>query len=242
MQGRNTRHSQMAARRKIVMTAAGALLSVFSRTVLSSNTTRNSDSSADFSPNVRRKKVYVVHGYMASPQDHWFPWLKRRLAADGFDVEVLQMPTPDRPSATAWDKFLKARIVRHDLDTFFVAHSLGCISLLRHLLQEGKNNVGGMVLVSGFAEPLPGLPQLTEFVTGVGNLTVLSGRVTHRTVIAARDDSIVPYASSARLAQQLRADFVPVERGGHFLGSDGFTEFGLVYEHLVSMARSESRQ
>lgn len=54
----------------------------------------------------------------------------------------------------------------------------------------------------------------------------------HRAIIAAIDDSIVPLAFSKELAESLDATFIPVERGHHFLGDDGFTEFPLVLEEL----------
>lgn len=30
-----------------------------------------------------KKQVYIIHGYRASSTNHWFPWLKKRLLADG---------------------------------------------------------------------------------------------------------------------------------------------------------------
>ncbi|MED4253322.1 alpha/beta hydrolase, partial [Priestia megaterium] len=27
------------------------------------------------------KQVYIIHGYGASPSNHWFPWLKEKLLA-----------------------------------------------------------------------------------------------------------------------------------------------------------------
>lgn len=173
---------------------------------------------------------------MAQPSDHWFPWLKKRLVDEGFDVDILPMPNSAHPDALAWDQFLEARIGRHDQDTFFVAHSLGCISLLRYLARKTATSVGGFVLVSGFSEPLPQLPQLDPFIAPADVLERARAIAARRTVIAARDDAIVPYESTWRLARQLQARFVTVDRGGHFLGSEGFTEFGLVYEHLVAMA------
>ena len=32
---------------------------------------------------------YIVHGYQASPDSHWFPWLKRLLTADGHTVHTI---------------------------------------------------------------------------------------------------------------------------------------------------------
>ncbi len=37
-------------------------------------------------------QVYVVHGYMASPRSHWFPWLQTRIEAEGGKTSVLELP------------------------------------------------------------------------------------------------------------------------------------------------------
>lgn len=222
------------SRRAMFLATAGSLLGGLSPHVLAAEPSGGGAVQAQ-----RRKHVYIIHGYMAKPSDHWFPWLKKRLMASGFDADVLPMPQSDRPRARAWDRFLGQRIARHDEDTFFVAHSLGCISLLRHL-DERQDRVGGVVLVSGFSEPLPGLPQLDEFALCQGKLGSIGALAGRRTVIAARDDGIVPYAATQRLAGHLDARLVTVDRGGHFLGSDGFREFPLAYDELISVARPRS--
>jgi len=63
----------------------------------------------------------------------------------------------------------------------------------------------------------------------------------HRAVIAAIDDSIVPHAFSKELADSLDATSIPVERGNHFLGSDGFTEFLPVLEELQKLWGQDNR-
>ncbi|MFC4931220.1 RBBP9/YdeN family alpha/beta hydrolase [Massilia sp. GCM10023247] len=185
-----------------------------------------------------RQKVYIVHGYTASPGDHWFAWLAGRLARDGVAVEVLPMPDSSAPDAAAWDAFLDAAIARRDADTFLVGHSLGCIAIVRHLLRDRAARYGGMVLVAGFAESLAGLEELDGFVARVGAIEGVRATVGRRSVIAARDDEIVPHAATERLAARLDADFLTVEKGGHFLGREGFTSFPLVYEQLAAMLRA----
>ena len=38
-----------------------------------------------------KKQIYVIHGYGASPDKHWFPWLKRILGNKGYEIEILKM-------------------------------------------------------------------------------------------------------------------------------------------------------
>jgi predicted alpha/beta hydrolase family esterase len=60
----------------------------------------------------------------------------------------------------------------------------------------------------------------------------------HRIVIAAADDAIVPFPLTRALAASVASSFLPVERGGHFLASDGYRQFPLVFEELQKAAKS----
>lgn len=181
-------------------------------------------------------KVYIVHGYAASPADHWFRWLERELEHRGAEVSIVDLPDAQAPDPVAWQQALAVQLGALDEDTYFVAHSLGGITLLRYLESlPGQARIGGYVLVSGFNQALPSLPQLERFLKpdiDYARLTAMAGQ---RVVIAARDDDIVPFASSRALATALDARFVPVARGGHFLARDGFDEFPLLLEQFAGM-------
>ncbi|WP_202845075.1 RBBP9/YdeN family alpha/beta hydrolase [Luteimonas saliphila] len=178
-------------------------------------------------------RVYIVHGYGASPSDHWFPWLRDAMERRGATVSIVELPTPGDPQPDAWLQTLRAQVPAPDQDTWFVAHSLGGIALLRYLVAaDAGARIGGFVLVSGFNDRLPILPQLDGFRDpdlDYGRLVRMAGQ---RVVIAADDDAIVPPPLSQDLARSLEARFVAVARGGHFLGSDGFERFPLVLDEL----------
>ena len=57
-----------------------------------------------------KKQIYVIHGYGASPDKHWFPWLKRILGNKGYEIEILKMPTPETPKVNEWIAKLKKDI------------------------------------------------------------------------------------------------------------------------------------
>ena len=42
-----------------------------------------------------KKQIYVIHGYGASPDKHWFPWLKRILGNKGYEIEKLKKTNPE---------------------------------------------------------------------------------------------------------------------------------------------------
>lgn len=185
--------------------------------------------------------IYIVHGYGASPSDHWFPWLKKEMEKKGATVSIVNLPSPNDPQPNEWQQALEAQVSSLDRNTYFVAHSLGSIALLRFL--EGTQDattIGGYILVSGFNDSLSILPQLDSFKKPSIAYGKLVQMTNNRVVITAIDDSIVPHALSKGLADSLDAKFIPVERGGHFLGSDGFTEFPLVLDELERAITSGS--
>ena len=185
-----------------------------------------------------RKQVYIIHGYGASPASHWFPWLKEKLMADDHQVSVLHMPNSSAPEKGEWLETLANKIKDLDNNTYFVAHSLGSITLLNYLEQlDPLPDFGGFILVSGFSEQLSSLPSLDPFtVKKVDNQKIISA-TNSRAVIAAKDDYIVPFQLSENLSKQLDTSFYPVKKGGHFLEDDGFITFKLVYDILNNMMK-----
>ena len=111
------------------------------------------------------KQVYIVHGYGASPDSHWFPWLKQRLQSQGVKVSVLDMPNSAYPQPDQWQQTLEQQVKLADGNTWFVTHSLGSIAVLRYLAdRKDLSTIGGIVLVSGFNEHLSNIPELDPFL------------------------------------------------------------------------------
>lgn len=181
-------------------------------------------------------RVFIVHGYTASPQSHWFPWLKEKLESRGIQVEVLAMPNPHHPEPDAWDQAMDRLVQDHDEHTFLLGHSLGCITILRQLSRlPASRRVGGILLVSGFDQPLHTLPELDAFMTQRYDPAHIMTLAPQRVVVASRDDAIVPYRYCQHLSKQLAAPLYSLEQGGHFLDRDGFLTLPLVHDRLLGM-------
>lgn len=186
------------------------------------------------------KQVYIIHGYTASPTSHWLPWLKEQFSDDETQVSILQLPNSSNPKKEEWLETLATEIKSIDIETYFVAHSLGCITLLSYLDQLNTlPNFGGFILVSGFSEFIPTIPSLASFTEESINYKKINSATKSRVVVAAKDDSIVPFQFSQSLSNQLDASFSSLEKGGHFLEDDGFTTFPLVYNTLHTMMNDE---
>ena len=179
-------------------------------------------------------RLIIVHGFMASPEDHWFNWLKQQAEQAGISVTVPRLPDSQSPDPDAWLTALGQDIGRPDEDTWLVGHSLGCITLLNYLTQRYPDtSAAGLLLVAGFSEPVPGLEELNPFLRTPVDVASVISRVKHRAVIASLNDSIVPVEYSLRLSQQLAARFYGLPEHGHFLGSDGVITLPLAVELLT---------
>jgi len=183
------------------------------------------------------KKVMIVHGYSASPYDHWFPWFVEKVnAVYGIEVEVLRMPRPEIPQVEAWMQKLHDKIDVPNNETFIIAHSLGCIALLRYLdsIQESFT-LGGMILVSPFDKPLEVFPNLDPFVDTHIDYAKLSLGIDQKYTIFSDNDMYVPPLISKTLGEKLDSALYEIPRGGHFLGIEGFEMFPELYEIFRQM-------
>jgi hypothetical protein len=187
-------------------------------------------------------RVHIVHGYTAAPSAHWFPWLGEQLAATGIEVSIHAMPDSRQPRLDAWLAHLEREIGRPGDEDILLGHSLGCITLLHYLqaLPEPLT-IGGLILVAGFDQTLPGLAELDPFVRPHYDPDKIRRIAAQRTSIASRNDGVVPYPYSVALAERLGSGLHSVANGGHFLGREGITELPLALEHILAMRQRAGR-
>ena len=186
--------------------------------------------------------VYIVHGYRAAPDDHWFEWLADKIRAAGGDARVLALPQSDDPHPDRWQETLRREIPQLDGRTYIVAHSLGTLATLRFLNERDDADIAGLVLVSPFAEPLPAIPELDDFIArNRFDPTRIARIAPASTVILSTSDPLVPPDLSRALARSIGASVVEIADAGHFLASDGYESFPEVWTVLQAQALGARR-
>lgn len=182
--------------------------------------------------------VLIVHGFGASPEDHWFPWLARALPR----AERIELPDPTAPSAGRWVPRVAEALARLGDGTAVVAHSLGnatVLKALRTLVAVGRPvRLSAYVAVAPFVSPVPptGDPELDEFLVGPAGTppaqhafyegldpTALRPQLGAVRVLRSDADPIVPASLSDEVAAALGARPEIVSGAGHFLAADGVT-------------------
>jgi esterase len=58
------------------------------------------------------KRAFIIHGYGATPEDHWFSWLGQQLQAAGVATAIPALPAPEQPDFYHWQAALAAHIGR----------------------------------------------------------------------------------------------------------------------------------
>ncbi|MTD38709.1 serine hydrolase family protein [Erwinia sp. CPCC 100877] len=178
-----------------------------------------------------KDKLFLIHGYTASPAANWFPWLKEEVKKQfNQEMTVLKMPNPAAPEPEKWDAFCDSQIVHADGITI-IGHSLGCIEALRFVDQHELNDVR-LILVSGFDETTAWLPQLAAFTEKPLNYSKILPKIKQAVVISALDDDIIPYHYSETLARHLHCKFVLMPTGKHFIDRDHVLTLPIVLEEL----------
>lgn len=178
--------------------------------------------------------VLVVHGYSATPDDHWFRSLAASLESHGIRVDVPKLPDPATPDKEAWVAEIQRVLGVPDEGTAVVAHSLGSVAALHALDRtSGSWSLGAFVSVAGFISPPPRLPELDSFTTPGPDLDRTAARTLRRAVILSDNDDYVPAGLTLALAEGLRADVINIPAAGHFLADDGITSMPRVAEHLL---------
>ena len=196
------------------------------------------------------ERVVILHGYGATPAEHWFPWLTRAVPG----AEAVELPRPQSPEAASWILSATDAIGPLSRKTAVVTHSLGGLAALRAIQRLVKRGVaqarargascdaqlGALVAVAPFAceLPLAGDDDVDRFVLSqlpnfLSKNPFPNPRVFGRaTVIRSDDDPFVPAGASEEFASRIGARTLTVHGAGHFLASDGVTELPEVLEAL----------
>ncbi|MCG9481550.1 alpha/beta hydrolase [Acinetobacter pittii] len=185
------------------------------------------------------RQIFVLHGYSASIDDHWFLDLKHQIEDEHTAVTLIPFPDSENPDVEAWQKVLDQQIPSVDKNTYFVAHSLGVITLLHFLQRHEYQNIGGMILVSGFSGFISDSSVLNSYITKSKVDTNDFKGIKKKLVYLSDNDDLVPPKLTIELAKEIDAPYITVPNGGHFLGREGYTKFPQLVDSLKEMLESQ---
>lgn len=183
------------------------------------------------------KKVFLIHGWEGYPEEGWRPWLKKELEKNGFNVFVPAMPNPKHPKMNAWVKYLTRIVGIPDKNCYFVAHSLGCITILRYFetLKENQE-VGGVVLVAGFTSNL-GYKELQSFFTKPIDWEKIISCCNKFIAIHSDNDPVVSLHYGNFFKENLGAEVIIEHNMKHFSGEDNINELPVALDSVLKLSK-----
>lgn len=98
-----------------------------------------------------KSKYVILHGFTATSNHDFYPWLKKRLEKQGAEVYLPDLPNTEKPDADEQAEY----VLKHfdfDENTVLVGHSYGTVTALK-ILQQLDRPIRKYVSVAGFAEP-----------------------------------------------------------------------------------------
>lgn len=187
-----------------------------------------------------RPTAFIFHGTGGYPDENWFPWLKEKLEEKGYEVFVPQFPTPEGQSFDAWMTILAGYKPINE-NSIVVAHSLGCIFLLR-LLEHLPHKIRAAFFVSGIVgvQPIKNYVGDTAFSGGFDfDWATIKTKADHFAVFHSDNDPYVALANGQKLADNLGIELTFVPNAGHFNATAGYTQFPELWSKLANLIREE---
>lgn len=179
-------------------------------------------------------QVIVVHGYTASPEENWFPWIQQQAQQQQVSLKVLRLDPSTTPRLEDWERQMAEQIDGIDEHSIFIGHSLGCIATLHYLTHQlAQQQIKQLVLVAGFNGRLGRLDEVNPFIDAAQiDFDLLKRQIQHRVVIYSEGDDRVEPKWSLEQAQSLDAEIIRAHHQGHFIDSEGCTELPEVWQAI----------
>lgn len=188
-----------------------------------------------------KKHVYLIHGWGGNPKHGWFPWLKKELENENFDVFAPVMPNTDNPKLETWLPHLSETIGTPDENCYLVGHSLGCITILRYLESlENDKKIGGVILIAGFGKDLEYKDykgELSSFFETPVDWNKIKKHCPKFIAIHSDNDPWVNIKNGELFKQKLNAKLEIMHAMKHFSGDDGIEKLPIALKSILELDR-----
>lgn len=179
--------------------------------------------------------VFIFHGVGGSPEENWFPWLRKALEKSGHRVIIPQFPHADHPDLSEWMEAFEPHTELLSDDAILIGHSLGGAFALR-LLERSTRPIRATFLVASVWCVMENEydPLMTSFTAAPYDWPRIRKNGGTMRVIHGENDPYIALEKSQELAINLKADFALIHSGKHLNASAGFTTFAQLLDAVKS--------
>lgn len=184
------------------------------------------------------KRIVCVHGWSSGPDREWWPWFTDLAQQAGYQIIAPVMPHPDEPTIEDWVQTLDKTVGAVDVDTIFVAHSIGCQTVMRYLSMVSWS-VGGLYFVAPWLTlqwlEWPDIEALAAPWLDISTIDFahIVWLCSVRHIILSDDDYYVDYDQNKSLFEKyLQVTVHTLHKHGHIAGIDGIHKLPLLADLL----------
>lgn len=188
------------------------------------------------------KRVFLIHGWEASPHAAFFPWLLEEFSKIGYEVYAPQIPNTDDPVIAEWVTALGNVVGTPGPHDYFVGHSIGCQTIMRYLEQENRT-VGGAVFVAGWFyldnldDPVD-IALARPWLETPINTQLLKALIPKSTLIISDNDPFGCVEENRRRFAEFVTKEIVLHDAGHITDERGYDSLPQAIEEIGSMQES----
>ena len=180
------------------------------------------------------KNYFIIHGFMGSNIENWFPWFKEKIDSDNCLCVIPQFPIQiEYHIYDEWKKLLDVYYKEYKMineESVMIGHSTGSICILKYIL-ENKIKIDKLILVSGFNNYLsPDRDDIhnklnpTYYVSDdeIGEIKKYVNKIL---CIYGDNDAYIPQVVFHKFAKSIDAKEIIIKGGGHLNSNAGYNSF-----------------
>lgn len=168
----------------------------------------------------------VIPGWQGSGEGHWQTWLEEQLAAAGRHTRRPMFTDLDRPALADWRSALRTAVADLPADGYdVVAHSLGAVLWLHHVVEPGDSPRPARVALVSPPSPGTSIPEIAAFFPPPLDVEAVRRGADGTVLIAGDDDPYLPEGIGPAYALPLKIATTVVPGGGHLNVEAGYGEW-----------------
>lgn len=170
------------------------------------------------------KNLLILHGIYGSPEENWFPWLKKEMEKENVEVIIPHLPTKEPLAPENWWDAFKEYEPEINKDTIIVGHSLGAAFALKIIEKHP-------VAAAFFVAPAWGktdnefTPVMHAVADQVFDWEKIKANCPSFTVLYSDNDPYLTLDHGKNLTKNLSAKEIFISGGGHLNASSNYFEF-----------------
>ncbi len=180
-------------------------------------------------------RAILIHGFNASPDMNFHPWLRDELRDRGFDVvaPTLSLRSDQELDLSSIIEEMKKQIGYVDANDIILGHSLGALLVLQYLQAvEMTETPRAVILVA--APWKVSKPELRSLFMADLDADVTMWKAREFVVIHSKDDTLVPIDHGKKLAESLKARFVERDSDDHYMAA----EYPILRDLIVEISQT----